>query len=235
MGYWRSPPSGTDVRSAVPSPGVRSTISIWLIVHIAFFGISLSAVVAASLLQIQLLNFAAPYLNPLQLRVDARPIYLTHGKGGHEPHRVEWLAAGSTVWQPASVRGRRGSERRRRYFLHAKAIATAAGREDTATASLLALPLVDEVMREVASGERAGEPPVRMRVVRLSLDADSASPLIEPRETAQWEAAIVPEPASRGGEPRWSLVTISGRRLNATPREEVVPREDGDRSGEATP
>lgn len=185
--------------------------------HFALLGISLTAVVAASLLQAQLLAFAAPYLNPLQLRVDPRPIYLTHGEGIDEPHRIEWLAAGSNDWQPAAVGGRRGSEQRRRYFRYATAIATAADRKDTATASMLALPLVEEVMRASESDEWEGRPPIRIRVVRVSLDPDSPRPLSEPSRTTQWEAAIIPAPEGRDGESRWSLVTLDSRRLNALP------------------
>lgn len=233
MGSWRLSPSGTDIGSgsvylAIPSPRLRSVISIWLVLHLALFAISLTAVVAASLLQIRLLDFAAPYMNPLQLRVDPRPIYLTHGEGDSEPHRVEWLAADSRTWQPAVVRGGRGSERRRRYFLYARAIAMAAEREDTATASMLAMPLVEEVMGDVDSGEWNEGVPTRVRVVRLSLDSEAPRPLDESAEKTQWEAAIVPHSGGRKGESRWALVTVGDRRLNATlgatePAHEPVP------------
>lgn len=200
----------------MPSPRVRSAISIWLVLHLAFFGISLTAVVAASLLQIRLLDFAAPYLNPLQLRVDPRPIYLTHGEGDSQPHRVEWSAADSGTWHPAAMRGGRGSERRRRHFLYARAIAIAAEREDTVTASMLAMPLVEEVMGDAESGEWGEGTPARIRVVRVGLDPAAPRPLDQPSEKAQWEAAIVPQNGGWEGGSRWALVTVVERRLNAT-------------------
>lgn len=193
-------------------------------VHLALLAISLSAVVAASMLQVRLLSIAAVYLTPLQLRVDGRPIYLTHGAPEDQTHRVEWLREGSDSWESDEIRGYRGSERLRRYSRFAKVIAGAAEREETAAASLLALPLVRQEMQRSADNELA--PPVRMRIVRLAPDLTAPAYPSDPVETARWEAAIVREPAGPDGSPRWSLVTVKERRLNAEAAAEIPAAEE---------
>lgn len=175
--------------------------------------ISLTAVVAASPLQVRLLDLASIYLTPLQLGVGDRPLYLTHGSPEDQTHRVEWLREGSDSWETDEVWGYRGSERQRRYSRFAKVIAAAAEREATPTASLLALPLVRQAMQEASESGLAS--PVRMRIVRLAPDVSMPVYPAAPIATPRWEAAIVPEAPAPDGSPRWSVVTIKERRLNA--------------------
>ncbi|WP_203328888.1 hypothetical protein [Candidatus Laterigemmans baculatus] len=173
------------------------------------------AVVAASPLQARVLGLAAPYLTPLQLRIDGRPLYLTHGSPADQTHRVEWLREDSDTWEREAAAGYQGSERQRRYSRFAKVIAAAAEREETAAASLLALPLVRRAMQDAVDQELP--PPVRMRIVRLAPDAAIRTYPSAPVAIPSWEAAIVPEPPAPDGTPQWSLVTIKERRLNAEP------------------
>lgn len=231
MGPRNSPPaSSTDAVESLPSDSLRSAISIWLVVHLAFTALSLSAVAGASMLQLRLLSFAAVYQAPLHLAVEGRPIYLTHGEPEDQTHRVQWLREGSESWEFDTVRGYRGSERLRRYSRLAKVIAGAADSDQTAIASLLALPLVHQ---EIARSGQAGvAPPTRVRIVRLAPDTRVIRYPADPVETARWEAVIVQQseqdslresdsPAAGDAElPRLALVTLKERRLNAAAAEE---------------
>lgn len=134
------------------SAGLRSTITLLLLIHLFIVALVLSGNYATSSLQARLLRFFSPYTQPLNLDLNYTPFQLTHATADDVDHRIEILpqgpessptndSAGEENWVAMPTPGNRGGERSKRYQRLASALAYFAVREDSQTTGLLAKSL----------------------------------------------------------------------------------------------
>jgi len=153
---------------------------------------------------------ATPYLSPLHLRVDQRPLGLVRFDVNDWPHRIEWRSADGGPWQTMSSIAPQDP----RLSRLARAIAGAAAQEDTATASMLLVPWIQRWSRGMAAANGAQ---YELRVIALAPSGE-APPLV-PEERLRVRIRSPHQPGATG----WVLVTTEERRLTALPPAAVAP------------
>ncbi len=148
----------------------------------------------------------------MHLRVDSLPVTLATGSTNDWRHTVQWRPSEDVSWQDLNLIN--FSANHHRQCMLAKAVGESASVEDTATATLLLLPLIEQLEQ---SGSLATAPRPQVRVVAFPYDA-------EPIE--RWRAAIVDvRPGDDTTASVWSLTSLSERRLNATASSSTAPTE----------
>jgi hypothetical protein len=153
---------------------------------------------------------ATPYLSPLHLRVDQRPLGLARFDEHDWPHRIEWRLAAGGPWR----KGPGDATQARRHSRLACAIAEAAAREDTATASMLLVPWVRRWARGVDATAGAQ---YDVRVIALAWSAEASRLVPEERLRVRIRAH------EEAGTTGWVMVTTEERRLTALPPARPTP------------
>ncbi|XZE52748.1 hypothetical protein SH139x_004453 [Planctomycetaceae bacterium SH139] len=204
-----------------PSSALRAGMNLWLVVHLGLLAMSLAGLLVASPVQGRLVRFALPYLSPLHMRVDNRPLDFLNFTESDWEHRLEWgpvpadEVGGEPVWRlfETAKWGRFAEERLSRL---ARAVSEAAEVDDTATAALLIKPWIDRLVSDPAVAAAVGQH-FQVRVVVMPRQpAGESSPEVRLRA-----AVILTPDASASAQRSWKLVTLDESRLNATP---VAPR-----------
>lgn len=209
----------------------RSLLSLWLVIHFGLWTVSLSTIMSFHPAQDRMIELSTPYLTPLHLRADGRRLDLVRGNDGDWEHAIQWRAGEQASWrtitEPSSWLN--GTSRLSRYC---RAIGDTAMSEDTPTASILAMPLVQRIFGNLDASERSS---MQIRVVALVprelqeqfLEEAGGIPdamIADGFSTIElWRAAVVEDHGqSRSGQP-FVLVTLKEERLNALPQPDRNP------------
>lgn len=207
-------------------------MNLWLVVHLGLLAMSLAGLLVASPVQGRLVRFALPYLSPLHMRVDNRPLDFLNFTESDWEHRLEWgpvpaeeraaepdWRAAEPDWRPFATAswGRFAEERLSRL---ARAVSEAAEVDDTATAALLIKPWIDRLVSDPAVAAAVGQH-FQVRVVVVPRQpAGESSPEVRLRAAVILTSDASSDP-SASAQRSWKLVTLDESRLNATP---VAPR-----------
>lgn len=220
----------------------RSLINLWIVVHFGLWFVSLATAFGASPLLERFQELALPYLSPLHLRYDGQRIALAHGDIQDWGHEIQWRAGDRGAWKlmeyPRGLVMR--DERLSRY---ARAIANATMVEDTPTAALLLMPLIEHLLGGRAAVESKGSPlaagsgvmeqahGMEFRVLALVPRQMQAAVLEElgggsvvesargDAAIERWRGVVVVDSEGTGTPSRLSVVRLRERRLSSFPEE----------------
>lgn len=210
--------------SPLPSATTRSLLSLWIVVHFGILAVSLSTLFGMSPLQDRLIQLSSPYLSPTHLRLDSRPLIHSDGQPSDWRHEVQWREGSAVQWQTITVPANwLGNDVRLSRF--AGSIAAAAAVENTPTASMLAMPLAQQVMAS-ASGTSSdveiriiARVPATLQQEMVTTHGGVIDDSVSPPVIERWRAAIIVESElAAGSQPRLALVMVKEDRLNALPQ-----------------
>ena len=205
------------------APRSRAMLSVWLIVHFGILAASLSTGVLDWRVRDRLLEVVAPYASSLHLDLDGRAMADVTYSLVDWQHQLEYRADSTYPWQRLDLGFVDGFGGRSRLERCLSAIGEASYREDTATAALMAQPLVPQILKQLKQqGSPASISRFDVRVVaveRAGSEEGGASvlPPFENNQLTRWEAAFVSESNEESdlANPSWLVVFMEQPRLNA--------------------
>lgn len=238
----------------VLSPRLRSIVSICLILHIGLFVATLSTASVDSTVRDRLLDIAMPYTAAAHIHLGDRAIAdVTHSTADWR-HRLEYRLGESKGWTTTDLNLGNPIGGSRRFERYLTTIAETSQREDTATAAMLAEPLVVRLIEllEGQSNEQASarlssmaHATFQIRVVAMvrepveavaALGSSTGGSAIGVSSTGtrdraaqhrvRWRAGVVPKSGFNESNSRgWSVVFLEEPRLNAKAATESVALE----------
>lgn len=220
------------------SPRLRSLASVCLIIHFGILFATLSTAAVKSTIRDRLLDIVMPYTAATHIHLGGRAIAdVTHSTADWL-HQFEYRLQPSSSWTATDLDIGNPIGGHRRFERYLATIAEASEQEDTATAAMLAEPLVNRLVAQLSKQQQTSQShsikkskleSLQIRVVAIVHKADRAIDAIRvpneetrwaifqpPQPVVRWQAGVVEKTNSNqsvGNE--WSVVFLEEPRLNA--------------------